>query len=218
MNKKMMSQLFWILGAAALGFSVSAIFSGWLQLPRSVFLIFYSVFTAIFLFAFFKYNNLDFIDIVERNWPWGLIIGVLLSVFLVKNIYSQPASPGAEGLGFVLDMIWLGIVYGLIDALLLSVLPALAVWNMDFNSGVAGKISCGILIMIASLFVTSAYHLGFKEYRGRNLISPTIGNGMMTLGYVISGNPLSATLSHMAMHIAGVARGPESVKQLPPHY
>ena len=31
-------------------------------------------------------------------------------------------------------------------------------------------------------------------------------------------NPLTAILSHIAMHVAGVLHGPASVIQLPPHY
>ena len=40
----------------------------------------------------------------------------------------------------------------------------------------------------------------------------------MTLGYLLTNNPLTAILSHIAMHIAGVLHGPASVMQLPPHY
>jgi hypothetical protein len=40
----------------------------------------------------------------------------------------------------------------------------------------------------------------------------------MTLGYLLTTNPLAAMLSHIAMHIAGVFHGPASVTQLPPHY
>jgi hypothetical protein len=40
----------------------------------------------------------------------------------------------------------------------------------------------------------------------------------MTFGYVLTNNPISAILSDIAMHIAGVLQGPASVLQLPPHY
>lgn len=36
----------------------------------------------------------------------------------------------------------------------------------------------------------------------------------MTLGYLITGNPLAAVISHIAMHIAGVLHGPDTVVQL----
>ena len=75
-----------------------------------------------------------------------------------------------------------------------------------------------MIAILASLLVTTAYHLGYPEYRGKGMIGPVIGNSTMTLGYLFTANPLAAMLSHIAMHIAGVLQGPASVTQLPPHY
>ena len=40
----------------------------------------------------------------------------------------------------------------------------------------------------------------------------------MSLGYILTNNPIAAVFSHIAMHIAGVLQGPATVMQLPPHY
>jgi hypothetical protein len=45
-----------------------------------------------------------------------------------------------------------------------------------------------------------------------------LGNTIITLTFIISGNPIAAVISHTAMHIAAVIRGPETTLQLPPHY
>jgi hypothetical protein len=66
--------------------------------------------------------------------------------------------------------------------------------------------------------VTAAYHFGFPEYRGGGMVGPVIGNTTMTLGYLLTNNPLAAIFSHIAMHVAAVLHGPASVIQLPPHY
>jgi hypothetical protein len=50
------------------------------------------------------------------------------------------------------------------------------------------------------------------------LFGPVIGNTAMTLGFLITNNPLAAVFSHIAMHIAAVLHGSASVIQLPPHY
>jgi len=82
-----------------------------------------------------------------------------------------------------------------------------------------GKILVGFIAVLASLFVTVSYHLGYPECREKGgLFGPTLGNGAMTIGYVLTNNPISAIFSHIAMHVAGVMQGPESVLQLPPHY
>jgi hypothetical protein len=98
----------------------------------------------------------------------------------------------------------------------------LATWyafsSLGWTNTWLGTIAVGVLAFIASLFVTVCYHLGYPEYRvPRGVVGPSIGNGIMTVGYVLTNNPITAIFSHMAMHIAGVWRGPASVMQLPPH-
>ena len=61
-------------------------------------------------------------------------------------------------------------------------------------------------------------HLGYPEYRSAGMMGPVIGNSTMTLGYLLTNNPLAAILSHVAMHVTAVLHGPASVVQLPPHY
>ncbi len=52
----------------------------------------------------------------------------------------------------------------------------------------------------------------------RTVAGPIFGNGIMSLGYLLSGNPLTSVLSHIAVHIAAVPYGLASAVQLPPHY
>jgi hypothetical protein len=49
-------------------------------------------------------------------------------------------------------------------------------------------------------------------------MGPSIGNGVMSIGYILTNNPITAVFSHIAMHIAGSSRVPATVIQLPPHY
>jgi hypothetical protein len=118
------------------------------------------------------------------------------------------------------DLVWSGVIYGLMDALLLSILPVLATWRaftlLNWTVNWPGKILVGALAVFASLLVTVAYHLGYPEYRSAGVFGPAFGNTAMTFGYLITNNPLAAILSHIAMHIAGVLHGPASVIQLPP--
>jgi len=222
MNTVWYAYLVWIVAAGLLGFAISFIFAGCLRLPRRIFLIPYIVLSALFLYSFFKWSGISFAELLRHNWVWGLIGAILLAVFLVKNILSQPISARTNGFLFAFDILWLGIFYGLTDALLLSVFPVLATWQactlLGWTVAWGGKILVGLLAILASFLVTAAYHLGYPEYKGRGLMGPVIGNTTMTLGYLLTTNPLAAMLSHMAMHIAGVFHGPASVMQLPPHY
>jgi hypothetical protein len=215
--------LLWILAAALLSFAIAVVFAGLLRLPRRIYLIPYVALVGLFLYAFLSWSGLSLMELFRQNWVWGVVGAVLVGAFLVRNIFSQPASTRATGLPLAFDLLWSGVVYGLIDALLLSVLPVLAIWQafsiLGWTSHWLGVIAVGVLAFIASLFVTVCYHLGYPEYRiPKGVFGPTLGNGIMTLGYLLTNNPITAIFSHMAMHIAGVLRGPASVMQLPPHY
>lgn len=197
--------------------------AGLLHLPRSIYLIPYVALVSLFLYAFLRWSGLSLTELFCHNWAWGVVGAVLVGVFVVRNIFSQPASARAAGFSLAFDLLWSGVVYGLIDALLLSVLPVLATWQafsvLGWTTNWSGKIAVGALAFLASLFVTVCYHLGYPEYRVQGgVVGPTIGNGIMTLGYLLTTNPITAIASHMAMHIAGVLHGPASVMQLPPHY
>lgn len=215
--------LLWIPAAALLGFAIAALFAGLLHLPRSIYLVPYVALVSLFLYGFLRWSGLSLTELFRHNWVWGVVGALLFGAFVVRNVFSQPASPRAAGLPLAFDLLWSGVVYGLVDALLLSVLPVLATWQafsvLGWTNHWPGKIAVGALAFVASLAVTICYHLGYPEYRvPGGIVGPTIGNGVMTLGYLLTTNPITAIFSHMAMHIAGVLHGPASVMQLPPHY
>ena len=223
MSKVFVLNFGWILAAALLGFAVAAIFAGMFHLPRNIYLVIYLVLVAPFLYSFVRWSNLSISELLRHNWIWGLVAAVLIGAFTVRNILSQPASTHSQGLSLVFDLAWLGVVYGTLDALFLSVLPVLATYQafsaFGWTGTLPGKVLVGVIALVASLVVTVAYHLGYPEYRvAGGVMGPSIGNGVMSLGYVLTNNTISAVFSHIAMHIAGVLQGPATVMQLPPHY
>ena len=223
MSKQFVLNLGWIVGAALLGFAITTVFAGVFRLPRSLFLVAYLILAAPFLYGFMRWSHLSIAELIRHNWIWGLVGAALVGAFMVRNILSQPASPHSHGLALAFDVAWLGAVYGALDALFLSVLPVLATLQafsaIGWTRTPGEKILVGAIALVASLFVTVAYHVGFPEYRTTGAImGPSIGNGVMSLGYLLTNNPISAVFSHIAMHVAGVLQGPATVMQLPPHY
>jgi hypothetical protein len=222
MNKVWYVYLGWVAAAGLLGFTLSSVFAGMLHLPRSLYLIPYIGMAGLFFYAYIRWSGTSIGEVIRRNWVWGLVGAVLLILFTVKNILSQPASPRSEGFTLIFDLLWSGVAYGLTDALLLTVLPVLATWQafaqLHWTENLPGKVFAGVVAILASLLVTASYHLGYPEYRGAGLFGPVIGNTAMTLGYLVTGNPLAAVVSHVSMHVAAVLHGSASVIQLPPHY
>ena len=211
----------WVLAASLLGFGISALFSSWLKLSRRVFLIPYVGLTSAFLFWFFQANKVYLVPLLAENWIWGIITGVIVGAFLVNNVRSQPASRQSKGGDLILDIAWLGLAYGIIDALFLNVMPVLAVWcalsQVEWAGSWSGKIGVGILALFASLWVTFTYHVGYSEFRNKSVGLVLVGNALITLAYLLSTNPIGAILSHTVMHIAATIQGPETTIQLPPH-
>jgi hypothetical protein len=217
------SYLLWVLAAAILGYGMAATLSGWLRLPRNLFLVPYVILAGLFLYAYKQWSGLSIGSLVRQNWIWAAIGTVVLGLFLARNVLSQPVSPRTTGINLFFDLLWSGIVYGGMDALFLSVLPVLATRQafaiLGWTENIPGRIFVGAIALLMSLFVTVSYHWGFAEYHAPGgLTGPMVGNGIMSLGYLLTNNPLTAVFSHMIMHITGVLHGPASVMQLPPHY
>ncbi len=218
----MTSAILWILLASFIGFTIAAVFAGRLKLLRNIYLVFYIPIIAALFYAFIVSNSISIREIVLHNWGWGLVGAVLAAGFVVKNVLSQPSSERQKGFALLTDILWPGLTYGLIDALLLSVLPILAVKlavdETTLLNSWYGKVGFIFLGLIASFFATTAYHLGYPEFRGKKVIWPNIGNGVLSLAYLLTMNPLAAVLPHITMHIAAMIHGPKTTGQVPPHY
>ena len=222
MKNQLWLYLGWVLAAGILGFAVAAIFSGWLRLSRRLFLVPYFVFGGAFLAGFLLWSQIDVLTLIVENWYWGVIVGTLVGLLLIRNVWSQPASTQSTGAGLLFDILWVGLGYGTMDALFLNIMPVVAIWTgfsgVGWTATWPGKMALALLALVASLFVTLLYHLGYREFRNRTVVMVLIGNSLITLAYLVSANPLGAVVSHAAMHVAAVFRGPETVLQLPPHY
>jgi hypothetical protein len=218
----MTSNLLWILGASLLGFGIAAIFAGWLKLKRNLYLLFYIPLVLALFTAFILSKEINITQIISHNLVWGLLGTVIASVFVIKNVLSQPASPKNNGAALLSDILWPGFAYGLCDALLLSVLPILAVQlvfsGAEWTTDLAGKIGVGIIALVASGLVTVIYHLGYPEFRGKNVVWPLVGNSVLSLAFLLTVNPLAAILPHIGMHIAAMIHGRDTTGQVPPHY
>ena len=212
----------WVIGAAIVGFVVPALFAGGLHVSRAVFVLAYVCVSAIYLYLYVRWSGVDVYARVRQHWVWGVVGAIVAGAFVVSNVISQPASAAPSGLELVGAILWLGVVYGTTDALLLSVLPLFATWQAFSSLGWTqhwfGRIASGALALIASLAVAGAYHLGFPEFRGASVVAPIIGNGVMSLASLLTMSPIAAVGAHIAMHIAAVLHGAETTLQLPPHY
>jgi hypothetical protein len=209
------------LGAALVGFVSSFLFSSVLQFARPVFVAAHALSVGAFSAAYALSRRVNLWSQLKRRWLAGLVGGVALGVLLVVQVQGQPASARADGVALLGQLVWIGVAYGTVDALLLSVLPVLAIYGSrpaPELQRAGARWRWALLALIGSALVTAAYHAGFREYRGPQLLQPVFGNIVMTLVYLVTGNPLAAIVSHVMMHGAAVLHGMETTSQLPPHY
>lgn len=217
-----MLHLVWILGAGMWAGAVAAFFAGTLQLPRSIYLAPYAVLVGALLFAYVRWSGIDLRTEARRRWMWGVLGALVWGSWAVAfGVWPQPASARSEGWQLAWDVFWLGIVYGTVDGLLLSVMPMLAAWRAcearGWTARWPGNIATALVGLLASLLVTALYHLGYPEMRNATIREPIIGNGMLSVAYLVTTNPIAPVGSHIVMHIGAVFHGPASVSQLPPH-
>jgi hypothetical protein len=213
----------WVVAAGLLGFAVPAIFSGMLEMPRNWFLVPYFAIMVPFLYAYIRWTGIDIGQVIRHRWIWGVAGGAVIGAIMVMNIINnEPASTRPEGLELVGSMVWLGIFYGTVDALLLTVLPVSAVWLAFKSAGMtrrwAGKALTAVIAMVASVAVTAVYHAGYVEFRDADLFSAMFGNGVISFGFLITANPLTAIIAHIALHVVSVWHGIDTTVTLPPHY
>jgi hypothetical protein len=210
-----------VAGAGILGFASSALLTSALQLPRDEFVALHAVAVAVLAGVFVRSRGIDPGAQLRTRWGTGLVLGVLVGALLAWTVVSQPASARPAGSSLVWALSWDGALYGAVDAILLTILPVQAINRARPAAGlrnVGARWRWGLGGLVASAFVTAAYHIGFTEFRGGALLAPLIGNAVITLGYLLSGNPIAPMLSHVVMHGAAVVHGMTSTVQLPPHY
>ena len=215
-----MSASRWVVAAALVGAVSSTLFSAILRFPRDAFVGLHALAVLGFIVALIRIEGFDPRVQFRRRWVGGLVAGTLAGALLARTVLSQAASARPGGANLIWALLWDGGLYGIVDALLLSVLPVLIVYGgrpADELRNPAARWGWGLAALLASLFITAAYHAGFTEFRGPMLASALIGNGIMTLSYLASGSPIAPILSHVVMHIAAVLHGMATTVQLPPH-
>ena len=62
--------------------------------------------------------------VVRRNSWWSLGIGVLVAFAVPRQIMGGACTPHPQGGFYGFQLVWRGVVYGAVDAMILFVFPA----------------------------------------------------------------------------------------------
>jgi hypothetical protein len=137
---------------------------------------------------------------------------------LARLSRRQPRGPRSRGWRLATTLAWEGVVYGITEGLLLSVLPVLVTCQAfaahGWTSGIGRPLVAGTAAMGASLAVIVVHHLGYRGFHTRAALVPVmVGCGLLSLAYLLTATPLAAVGGHIILHTALTLRGTE----MPPY-
>lgn len=209
----------WIAFAALVGFGSSFIFGDVLNLPVDAYYLLYFGSVFIFLSAYIRKTHFNIKGWISRRLGWSVLLGFLFGAMMVQNVLSRPETERYTGTYLAWLILWRGMVYGVIDGLLLSSFPWIVTWRaFDVGEKPLGKkIAFGFLAWLFILAVTTAYHFGYSDFRSKKILQPNIGNTLISVPTLVTANPIGSPITHAIMHIAAVIHSPKTDLFLPPH-
>src|SRR5687768_15637010 len=146
----------WVIWAGIAGLVSSVVFSSVLELARGPFVLAHVTVVGVLYGMLRRRSGLDVMAGFRVRPVAAVIVGLVIGLVLAMSIRRLPPGFTPHGLSLVFALTWYGVVYGVADAMLLTVAPVIAV-----RGAVAG--------LAGSLLVTALYHLGFDEFRGATL-------------------------------------------------
>lgn len=210
--------LLWVPVGGAVGFLASWIFSDLLALPVD---LYYRVYFAIVLGFFTVYvirTRLDLRAWITRRIVPGIILGLVVGAVMIRNVLSRPATEHLTGWTLWWAILWRGVMYGGVDGILLFAFPWIVTWRA-FDAerrGLGGKLGVALVSWLMILFVTTAYHLGYRDFRSRKVVQPNIGSTIMSVPTLVTANPVASPITHIILHVTAVVHSPHTELFLPP--
>jgi hypothetical protein len=173
----------------------------------------------IFFSLYIRKTKLNVKEWFSKRMAWSVLLGLIFGALMVQNVLSRPETERFTGAYLVWLVIWRGLIYGGMDGLLLSSFPWIVTWRaFDVGKKPLGKkIAFGFLAWLFILVVTTAYHLGYSDFRSRKIIQPNIGNTIISVPTLVSANPIGSPITHAIMHTTAVIHSPKTELFLPPH-
>jgi len=208
----------WFALGAAIGFLVPYVGVSVLDLQHDLFYLLYFATTAVLIVTYVRTEHLDVRAIVSHAWPWSVGLGIVVGALELRNVLGTDATDRPDGAYFAFELLWRGITYGAVDALLLSAFPGLIAYSILRGrvGGWKGKLRFTALALPLVLLITATYHLGYPQYREDGVAKPELGNTIISVPMFATANPVGSLIAHATMHTTAVAHSYETDVFLPP--
>lgn len=209
----------WFVLVCAVAFLIPYLGVSVFGLQHDVFYLGYFAVTMALLASYVQVEQVDVLEVFRYRWKGSLVVGLILSVFLVINVFNtEAATARPHGAYFVFELLWRGVGYGFVDTLLLTVFPCLVAYRLLHKhvGGLRGKLRFTALMLPLVIIVTATYHLGYPQYRQDGVGRPETGNVLISIPTFATVNPVGSIVAHVSQHVAGVNHAYESRIFLPP--
>ena len=208
--------LIWLAALAVVSFLVTWVAADKLRMRRTPYIAVLTVVTAAITVGYVAWLGAGVTALLGTHWAWGLLAAPLCGAFPIAGMTRLPVTQRLTGRRLGIALLWEGVVYGITEGALLSVLPVLMTWQMIHSlgwSGTGGALARWTLPVVASVVIIIVHHLGYWEYRNQLLVPISAGCGLLAVGYLVTASPIAPVLAHVLTHSAGLVHGTE----LPPH-
>lgn len=124
-------QAAWFVFGSAVAFAIPYLGVSFLNLQHDIYYGTYFAVTCVMLAAYARSEHIDVRSLVTRNWVWSLAIGVPVGAFVVWNVFrTDHGTPRPHGAYFAFELLWRGVGYGMIDAVLLTAFPCVVAYSI----------------------------------------------------------------------------------------
>ncbi len=209
----------WFALVCGVAFLVPYLGVGVLHLQHDLFYLVYFGVTIGLIGSYVAVERVDVVGVVHERWRWSAGLGLIMAAFLVFNvIHSEDATARPHGAYFAFEVLWRGVGYGLIDTMLLTLVPCLVAWSLLGGRvrGLKGKLRFTALALPLVLVITATYHLGYPQFRQAGVSRPETGNVLISIPTFATANPVGSFVAHVSQHVAAVTHAYESKIFNPP--
>jgi hypothetical protein len=209
----------WFVAGSVVAFAIPYVGVSQLHLQHDVYYLAYFALTLAMLAAYARMEQVDVRALFARHWLSSLIVGVPVAAFVVWNVLrTDDATSRPHGAYFAFELLWRGVGYGTVDALLLTVFPCVVAYTMlHGRTTTAFRRARYILLAVPMIMViTASYHLGYPQYRQDGVAKPEVGNTLISIPMLATMNPVGSIAAHISMHVTAVTHSYETTVFLPP--
>ena len=200
---------------SAVAFLVTWVVTDLARVRRTPYIAVLGVATAALCVGYLAWSGTAIGGLVTEGWGWGIVGAAAASAVVAPLVRRLPAGPRPGGVALRERLLWEGVVYGIAEAVLLSTLPVLVIWQaveaLGWTESVLGGFASGALALIGALFVIAVHHLGYREFRRsrKMLAGALVACGVQALAFLVTANVLAPIVAHIVLHGQLTLRGNE---------